>query len=177
MTILIRMKTIMTTAMLLAVACGVDDEGAVASSHQPLGNPAPTVASPPRSSRPPVPVSDPEELEAQARERTAFDENIAARGEATAIPVPPELERQLEADYQAASQGRDAQNATPAPTDPPVDFDALFEEIRNTMPPQREALLARYLEAAKQVEDPAERDALIKRLASPELDNVPPDSE
>lgn len=112
-----------------------------------------------------------------ARERTAFDENIAARGEATAIPVPPELERQLEADYQAASQGRDAQNATPAPTDPPVDFDALFEEIRNTMPPQREALLARYLEAAKQVEDPAERDALIKRLASPELDNVPPDSE
>jgi hypothetical protein len=173
-------------ALLLAVACGADEqeETALSSSHRsslvlspPTTETRPsaeaTLVSPPHSSYEPVKVSDPMTIETNARERTAFDDKIAAQGEAVSQPMPPELEARLEAQYQAAIQRSDYENGLAVANKySPVDFEALFEKIRTTMPPGRGILLMQYVDAANRVRDLAERTVLLRRLASPELDNV-----
>lgn len=53
-----------------------------------------------------------------------------------------------------------------------LDYDQLFEEIKETMPPERAELLVRYADAAMKEASPR-KEFLLERLASRELDNVP----
>lgn len=161
------MKAIMTSAFVLALAGST--VAACGNSNGTSGESEPTI------DRSALPVALARvETEAQVQARTAFDEKIAARGEAFAQPVPPELEARLEANYQASLHRADPQNTLVQLHQQPatVDFEALFERIRTTMPPARGALLVEYFNAAQQVSDPVRRTTLIERLSSQELNNV-----
>jgi len=162
------MKAIMTSAFVWALAgstvaaCGNGD-GQVSESKPNIGQSEALAA------------RAPAQTEAQAEARTAFDEKFAAVGEAAAPQaVPPELAARLEADYQASLRQPDAEHtlAQVHLTQMAVDFEALFERIRTTMPPARGALLIEYVNAAQQVADPVRRTTLIERLSSQELNNV-----
>jgi hypothetical protein len=98
-----------------------------------------------------------------------------AQAEAVGQLVSPEIERALEAEYQASRkrlEDESAFNPHYHNGQTTVNFEALFEEIRNTMPPARGVLLRKYVGAAQQLSDAATRTALLERLSSPELDNV-----
>jgi hypothetical protein len=99
----------------------------------------------------------------------------ATQGEAAGQPVSPEIERALEAEYQASLQRLQGETTGLTPhhhEHAVVDFEALYQNIRNTMPPARGVLLSQYVGAAQHVTDPATRTALLERLSSPELNNV-----
>jgi hypothetical protein len=119
----------------------------------------------------PATVANPQPAEPEQ----AFDDKLAERGEAVAQPVPAEVARKLEADYQASLNRTDEANGlinSATHEHAPVDFPALFEKIRSTMPPARAALLMQYASAANEVPDAAARLALLQRLSSQELNNV-----
>jgi hypothetical protein len=149
---------LLATAPLIGVACSAPDSE---SGGEAVTSPA---------------LGSAREVKAQVDDQAAFRAGIAAQGEAFAREVPPELERELEADYQASLRRLDEEKALRAELDPhqgaAVNFEALFEQIKNTMPPARGALLTQYAAAAQQLSDPSERAALLDRLASPELNNV-----
>jgi|GEM_PF-3028363 len=113
-----------------------------------------------------------EELEAK---KTATPPGAILGGEQVAPAaerVPPDLEAELEAKYQASIRLTDEQAAAQGSVrHVEVDFDALFERIRTTMPPNREQLLMEYLAAAKHEPSPR-RENLLARLSSSELNNV-----
>ena len=91
--------------------------------------------------------------------------------EAPAIElVPADIAKKLEAQYQAGKNKSDdeADDELLDHAQEHVDFDALYEKIKSTSPPEREAFLMAYVAAAKH-EDPDERDELLARLSSPEL--------
>ncbi len=153
--------------VLLAISCAAETDGSgaktgEASTLPPHFDPA----------HPPVAFQDTETLQAEKQERTAFDESLAGSGEAIGEPVPSELQRQLEAEYQAALKRTDEQNSRFLHVHGDSDFDALFEKIRTTMPPQREALLIQYVMATRSVHDATRQKELLQRLSSPELNNV-----
>ena len=112
--------------------------------------------------------------EATKPQATEIDQHLGASGEAVAQLVSTEVSRQLEADYQVAIKKAANENQLKnlARVDAAVDFQALFDNIRNTMPPGRGLLLREYVTAAERVADVAERKRLLERLGSPELNNV-----
>jgi hypothetical protein len=151
-------------ACLMAAACSVNS-----SAHEQGSTGLPPNYDPAAA---PARISEPAS-EAEVQERTAFDAKLAAQGEAFAQQLPPELERQLEDEYQAAQKYTDEENALRRVHEhTAVDFDALFDKIRNTMPPARGVLLSEYVAAAQRLDDATQRTRLLERLGSQELNNV-----
>jgi hypothetical protein len=154
------MKITTTSALLLslgavlAVACSADNDPD-RSLPAPVERAAvqATVAQAPKSANP---------------ERSDLDPQLAGQSEAFAQEVPPELTRQLEADYQAKLKQMGAEKAQLLQTrgQMPVNFEAVLEQIRKATPPLRAMLSAEYVRAAKEVTDPAEQKALLDRLGS-----------
>jgi hypothetical protein len=108
-------RALLGVAALVGVACGSND-------GESNGD---TVALAQAPARTPAQASE-AAIQVEAAERAAFESGRAAEGEAFLQPVPPELERELEAGYQASLRQRheekalrDEQQANPA-TDVPV---------------------------------------------------------
>lgn len=163
------MKTTMTPvltmglAALLALGCSVDGSDKPSTSS---ANPAPP-ALPAESQLTETPPAVPND----------FDDKVATHSEASAQRVPADLERALEANYQASlarsEEDNDVHLFAAASPHEHFDFDALFETIRTTMPPARGALIMQYVNAVNhQVTDVEQRAALLERLGSPALNNV-----